>query len=90
MSQSMTAADYVAMIVVIVPCLFLMCLLPLFVDLRQERRSRQHAAAPVVEDRHLPQADDHAARVPSARRAVPGGTWRGGVARPVRVNDRLQ
>jgi hypothetical protein len=33
MSQSMTAADYVAMIVLIVPCLFLMCLLPLFVDL---------------------------------------------------------
>jgi hypothetical protein len=92
MSQSMTAADYIAMIVVIVPCLFLMCLLPLFVDLRQERQSRQHTAA----DRRLPQPDDHATRVQLVPAItgnpvhrvdplngvtepvlVPGGTWRG-------------
>jgi hypothetical protein len=56
MPQSVTAAVYVAMIVVIVPCLFLMTSLPLIVNLREERRSRQRTAAPAVEDRHLPQA----------------------------------
>jgi hypothetical protein len=39
MSQSMTTADYVA---VIVPCLFFMFLIPLIVNFREERRLRQH------------------------------------------------
>jgi hypothetical protein len=74
MPQSVTTADYVAMIVVIVPCLFFMCLIPLIVNFREERRPRQHLAAPVVEDRpmvedrRLPQAgeeeEEDAARDP--------------------------
>jgi hypothetical protein len=82
MSQSMTTVDYVAMIVVIVPCLFLMCLLPLLVDLRQERRLRQHTAAPVVEDRHLFQADgkDHPAPVPLVPAGQRGGPVPAGAA----------
>ena len=56
MPQVVTAAEYVAMIVVIVPCLFIMSLLPLFVDAREVRRSRQHPPAPAVEGRRLPQS----------------------------------
>jgi hypothetical protein len=38
--QSLTTADYVVMVAVIVPCLFAMSLLPLIVNFLEERRSR--------------------------------------------------
>jgi hypothetical protein len=61
--QSVDTADYVAMMVVIVPCLFFMSLFPIVVDALM-RRSQQRLAAPVVEDHRLPQAggEDDVAR----------------------------
>jgi hypothetical protein len=55
MSESMTA-DFVVMAIVIVSCLFVMSLLPIYIEYRVARDQRRSLFAPAVDGRHLPQA----------------------------------
>lgn len=69
-SGSMSTAGHIAMVIVLIVCLFAMSLLPLFADLRVAKEQRRSESAPTA---GAPTAEVHDLRSPPASRAARSG-----------------